>query len=149
MVGRVTIGRDSSIWYGAVLRADDNYILVGEQSNVQDCATLHPTAELPVQVGNRVTVGHGAIVHACTVEDDCLIGMGAIVLDGARIGRGSWVAAGAVVPPGKEIPPGSMVVGVPGKVVRQLEERDIANIEYSWRRYAELGRIFRANRGQS
>jgi len=143
LIGRVVVGPDSSVWYGACLRGDENWVRVGRESNIQDGATLHPTAEHPVEVGDRVTVGHRAILHACTVEDDCLIGMGAIVLDGARIGRGSLVGAGALVPPGKEIPPGSVVLGVPGKVVRPAGEREAREIAYSAARYVELARIYR------
>ncbi|MEW6546988.1 MAG: gamma carbonic anhydrase family protein [Bacillota bacterium] len=143
LIGNVIVGADSSVWYGACLRGDENYVRVGRESNIQEGAVLHPTGEHPVEVGDRVTVGHGAILHACTVEDDCLIGMGAIVLDGARVGRGSLVGAGTLVPPGKEIPPGSVVLGVPGKVVRPAGEGDAAQIAYSAARYVELTRIYR------
>lgn len=144
LVGNVTVGAGSSIWYGACLRGDENSVRVGCGSSIQEGAVLHPTEKYPVVVGDRVTVGHGAVLHACTVEDDCLIGMGAIILDGARIGRGSLVGAGALVPPGKEVPPGSVVMGVPAQVVRHAGPADTQQISYSAARYAELTRIYRA-----
>lgn len=148
LIGRVEIGPESSVWYGACLRGDENVVRVGRGSNIQDGATLHPTAQHEVVVGDGVTVGHRAILHGCTVEDDCLIGMGAIVLDGARVGRGSLVAAGALVPPGKEIPPGSVVLGVPGRVVRPAGEREAYEISFSAARYVELARIYRLHGGE-
>lgn len=126
LVGDVRLAEQSSIWHHATLRADLAPIVIGRGSNIQDNACLHIDIDRGCYVGDYVTVGHGAILHACTVEDDCLIGMGAIVLDGAVIGRGSVVGAGAVVTKGSIIPPCSMVLGVPGKVVRQLGEESIA-----------------------
>lgn len=124
VVGDVTLGDHSSVWYGAVLRGDINRIEVGHHSNIQDNAVLHLADEHPCIVGNWVTIGHSATVHACTIEDECLIGIGAIVLDGALIGSQSLIAAGAVVTPGTHIPPGSMVVGTPGTVKRALSETE-------------------------
>ncbi len=126
VVGDVTLGDHSSVWYGAVLRGDINRIVVGHHSNVQDNAVLHLADEFPCLVGNWVTIGHSATVHACTVEDECLIGMGATVLDGAVIGAQSLVGANALVTPGTRIPPGSLVVGAPAVVKRALTpaERD-------------------------
>lgn len=126
VIGRVRLGRDASVWPTAVIRGDTDLIEVGDSSNVQDGAVLHADEGVPCHVGARVTVGHRAVVHGCTVEDECLIGMGAIVMNHARVGTGSIVAAGAVISEGTRIPPGSLVVGVPGRVVRDTTaaERD-------------------------
>ena len=126
VLGDVTLGAHSSVWYNAVLRGDINRIMVGEYSNVQDNAVLHLADNFPCILGRYVTVGHSAIVHACTVEDECLIGMGATILDGALIGAQSIVGANALVTQGMVVPPGRMVLGSPAKVVRQLTvpERD-------------------------
>lgn len=121
--GDVVLGEDVSIWFGAVLRGDEAPIQVGAQSNIQDGAVLHVSEGFPCIIGSRVTIGHRAIVHGCTVEDGVLIGMGAIILDGARVGAGSLVAAGAVVSPGMEIPPGMLVLGVPARVFGPLNEK--------------------------
>jgi len=140
VVGDVTLGEDVSVWYGAVLRGDSSSVSVGARSNVQDNCVIHSEASHPAALGCDVVVGHGAILHGCTVEDGCLIGMGAIVLDGAVIGAGSTVGAGALVPPGKVIPPNSLVVGVPGKVVRETtaveREHSLKNVAH----YVALGR---------
>jgi carbonic anhydrase/acetyltransferase-like protein (isoleucine patch superfamily) len=120
VLGDVTLGAHSSVWYNAVLRGDINRIVVGEYSNIQDNAVLHLADDFPCILGGHVTVGHSAIVHACTVEDECLIGMGATILDGALIGAQSIVGANALVTQGMVVPPGSMVLGSPAKVVRQL-----------------------------
>lgn len=122
LIGRVTLMPDSSVWHHATLRADLAPIVVGRGSNIQDNACIHIDIDRGCYVGNWVTVGHGAILHACTIEDDCLVGMGAIVMDGAVIGRGSVVGAGAVVTKGCIIPPCSLVLGTPAKVVRRLGE---------------------------
>ncbi len=123
--GDVRLGRDASVFYGAVLRGDIADIVVGEGSNLQDNVIVHLADDRGTRVGAHVTVGHGAILHACEIEDGCLVGMGAIVLDGARIGAESIVAAGALVTAGFSCPPGSMVMGRPAKVTRELtpEER--------------------------
>jgi len=120
VIGDVTLGAHASVWYNAVLRGDINRIVVGEYSNVQDNAVLHLADNFPCILGRYVTVGHSAIVHACTVEDECLIGMGATILDGAVIGAQSIIGANALVTQGTIVPPGSMVLGSPAKVVRQL-----------------------------
>ena len=137
VIGDVRLGEGVSVWYGAVLRGDDGPIQVGDGSNIQDGAVLHGSR---VAIGREVTVGHGAIVHGCTVEDGCLIGMGATLLDGCVIGRGSIIAAGALVPPGKIIPPGSLVMGVPGKVIRVLSEEERQKIKDDAAHYVEAGR---------
>ncbi len=123
IVGDVTVGRFASFWHNVSARGDVNRIEVGEYSNVQDNAVLHVSDDGPCILGDFVTVGHGAIVHAATVEDHCLIGMGATVLDHAVIGRGSIVAAGAVVTAGTVVPPNSLVVGVPGKIIPRKEDQ--------------------------
>jgi len=128
VVGAVTMGPRSSIWYGAVARADSDVIEIGEGSNVQDGCTLHSDAGFPLLVGKGVTVGHRVVLHGARVDDDVLVGMGSIVMNGAHIGSGSIVAAGAVVTPGTEVPPGSVVGGVPAKVLRQATDDDMLHI---------------------
>jgi carbonic anhydrase/acetyltransferase-like protein (isoleucine patch superfamily) len=122
VVGDVTLGPKASVFYGAVLRGDIARIVVGEGSNIQDNVVVHLADDMDAIIGKWCTIGHSAIVHACTIEDECLIGMGATVLDGARVGARSIVGAGAVVTPRTQIPPGSMVLGSPAKVVRALSE---------------------------
>lgn len=124
VAGRVTLGEDVSIWYGAVLRADINTISIGARSNIQDNAVLHLADNFGVVLGEDVVVGHGAILHACTVGNNVLVGMGSIVMDGAEIGDDCVIAAGALVPPGKKIPAGSLVVGSPGKVARETTQAE-------------------------
>ncbi len=120
----MTLGESASVFYGAVLRADIDAISIGDRSNVQDNVAMHVDRGVPLTIGSGVSVGHGAVVHGCTIEDDCLIGMGSTVLNGAVIGSGSLVAAGAVVLEGTVVPPGSLVAGVPGKVRRELTEAE-------------------------
>jgi carbonic anhydrase/acetyltransferase-like protein (isoleucine patch superfamily) len=129
VVGDVMLGANSSVWYNAVLRGDINRIEVGEGSNVQDNAVVHLADDYPCLIGRYVTIGHSAIVHACVVEDECLIGMGATILDGAVIGAQSIVGANALVTQGTIVPPGSMVLGSPGKVVRNLTSEDRAGLK--------------------
>lgn len=139
VLGDVTLGDHSSVWYGAVLRGDINRIVVGHHSNVQDNAVLHLADDLPCVVGNWVTIGHSAVVHACTIGDECLIGIGATVLDGAVIGEQSLVGAGAVVTPGTVIPPGSMVLGAPAKVRRALTLEERAGLKHWAEKYVVNG----------
>ena len=120
--GDVTLGEDVSVWFGAVLRGDEAPITVGDRTNIQDGAVLHVSAGFPCIVGREVTIGHGAVVHGCTVENGALIGIRAAVLDGAVIGEGAVVGAGAVVPPGMHLPPGMLALGVPAKVVGPLTD---------------------------
>jgi carbonic anhydrase/acetyltransferase-like protein (isoleucine patch superfamily) len=143
VIGAVSLGARSSVWPGAVLRADTDRIVIGADSNVQDGSVLHCDPGLPCLVGARVTIGHRAIVHGATVEDDCLIGMGAVVLNRAVVGRGSLIGAGAVVPEGMEIPPGSVVLGIPARVVRQATEEIQARIRRGAETYVDLGRRHR------
>lgn len=142
VVGAVELGEQSSIWFTSVLRGDINRIIVGEQSNVQDGCVLHVNDTHPCILGNRVTVGHRAVVHACTVGDEVLIGMGAIILDGAVIGARSVIAAGALVAKGKIIPEGSLVVGSPAKVIRALTEEEQAANKQLALKYVEVSRRF-------
>lgn len=128
VVGQVRLLAESSVWYNAVLRAEAEPITLGERSNLQDGVVCHVDAGYPVTIGTGVSVGHRAVLHGCTVEDDCLIGMGATILNGAVIGAGSLVAAGAVVLEGTVVPPGSLVAGVPGKVRRELTTNEQAGI---------------------
>ncbi|MQA33623.1 gamma carbonic anhydrase family protein [Modestobacter roseus] len=128
VVGRVTLGPRASIWYGAVARADAEVIEIGADSNVQDGSTLHSDPGFPLVLGERVTVGHGVVLHGCRVDDEVLVGMGSTVLNGAHIGTGSIIAAGAVVTQGTVVPPNSLVAGVPAKVRRQTTDDDVAAI---------------------
>jgi carbonic anhydrase/acetyltransferase-like protein (isoleucine patch superfamily) len=143
VIGSVTLGAGASVWYGAVLRGDVEAISVGASSNVQDNCTLHADPGFPVTVGERVSIGHNAVVHGATVEDDCLIGMGATVLNGAVIGAGSLVAAQALVPQGMVVPPGSLVAGVPAKVRRELSEEERQGVTLNGTMYAELAKAHR------
>ena len=139
VIGDVTLGAHASVWYGAVLRGDINRIVVGHHSNVQDNAVLHLADQLPCLLGNWVTVGHGAIVHACKVGDECLVGMGAVILDGAVIGRQSLIGAKALVTQGMKIPPGSLVLGAPAKVVRRLTKAERAGLKWWAQKYVDNG----------
>jgi carbonic anhydrase/acetyltransferase-like protein (isoleucine patch superfamily) len=138
LVGQVTVEEHVNIWYGAVLRGDNAPIFVGAGSNVQENAVLHCDADFPLHVGRDVTVGHGAILHSCTVEDTCLVGMGAILLNGCVIGAGSLVAAGALVTQNMQIPPGSLVVGSPARVLRPLSPEELQALDDSAREYRHL-----------
>jgi len=140
VLGQVSLGVDASVWYGAVLRADVAEIRVGTGSNVQDGAVLHVDEGRGCYLGDFVTVGHGAIVHACTVGDRCLVGMGAVILDGASIGEDSIVGAGALVTQNKVFPPRSMILGSPAKVARALSDEEVAGLKAHAERYVELAR---------
>lgn len=135
VLGDVTLGPRSSVWYQAVLRGDMAPIRIGEATNLQDGTIVHVDEGKPALIGDRVGVGHRVILHACIVEDDCLIGMGSILLNDVRIGTGSVVAAGAVVPEGMQVPPGSLVMGVPGRVVRHVDDGLRARIRGTWEHY--------------
>jgi len=125
VLGDVEVGPQSSIWPGAVLRGDINYIRIGRATNIQDCAVVHLADDHPTVLGDEVTVGHGAIVHACTLQDGVLVGMHATVMDGAVVGEGSVIGAHTLVKAGMEVPPGSLVLGAPGRVVRELVPEEI------------------------
>jgi len=139
VLGDVTVGAESSIWYGAVVRGDTEAIRIGRQTNIQDLSVLHADPGFPCTLGDRVTVGHGAIVHGALIEDDVLIGMRAVVMNGAVIGAGSIVGVGAVVTEGTRIPPGSVVLGVPAQVKRSVEERDLERIRHAATHYVQAG----------
>ena len=139
IIGDVTIGEHSSIWYNAVLRGDGDKIIIGHHTNIQDLCMVHVTSGYAATtIGNYVTVGHSAVIHGCTIEDRCLIGMGSVILDGAVIGAESIIAAGAVVAPGMKVPPRSMVVGVPGVIKKTLSDKDVAQLDMYWQAYIEL-----------
>jgi carbonic anhydrase/acetyltransferase-like protein (isoleucine patch superfamily) len=138
VIGDATIEKRASLFYGAVVRADMDRVVLGAGSNLQDNVVVHTDYGFPTVIGSGVSVGHGAVVHGCTVEDDCLIGMHATVLNGARIGTGSLIAAGTVVLEGTVIPPRSLVAGVPGKVRRQLEDDELQRVITNARIYLDL-----------
>lgn len=144
LIGDVTLADDVSVWPGAVLRGDRDAIVVGVESNVQDGAVLHCDPGMPCRIGARVTIGHRAVVHGCTVEDGALVGIGAIVLNGAVVGAGSLVAAGAVVGEGQVIPPDSLVVGVPARVVKALSDAQRARVRGGVATYVRLKELYRA-----
>ena len=145
VIGDVVIGEESSIWYGTVVRGDVMPIRIGARTSIQDNTVIHVTSDFSgTIIGSDCTVGHSAIIHACTVEDFCLIGMGSILLDGAVIGRGSLVGAGALVTPGTVIPPGSLVVGAPAKVKRPINDKEREQIAYGAQHYVELARRYLA-----
>jgi carbonic anhydrase/acetyltransferase-like protein (isoleucine patch superfamily) len=142
----VTLGAQASVWYGAVLRGDTASIVVGAATNLQDGTIVHVDEGVPATIGARVGVGHRALLHGCTVEDECLVGMGSILLNGVRVGTGSVIAAGTVVPEGVAIPPGSVVMGVPARVVRAVDETLRARIRHTWEHYVALAERHRAGR---
>ncbi len=144
VVGRATLRARSSVWFSAVIRADMDTVVLGEESNLQDGAVIHVDHGFPTTIGRRVTIGHRAIVHAATIEDGCLIGMGSIVLTGARVGAGSLVAAGALVREGQQIPPGSLVVGAPARVLGPVKPEHTAAITSGVDHYVALGAAYRA-----
>jgi carbonic anhydrase/acetyltransferase-like protein (isoleucine patch superfamily) len=144
VLGDVTIGGESSVWFGAVVRGDTAPIRIGRQTNVQDGCILHANPGFACTLGDRVTLGHGAIVHGATVEDDCLIGMRALVMNGAKIGRGSIVAVGSIVTEGTEIPPHSVAMGQPAKVKREVTDRDLARIHHAAEHYVAAAKVYRS-----
>jgi len=139
VIGDVETGDDSSFWFGVVVRGDVNWIRIGSGTNIQDGSKLHVTTDrFPLTIGDRVSVGHGAIVHGCTIGDDCLIGIGATVLDGASIGSGSIVAAGALVTEGTKIPDGQLAMGIPARAVRQVKKEEVQRILHTGVHYIKL-----------
>jgi len=144
VLGDVTIGPQASVWFGAVIRGDAEAIRIGRQTNVQDGCVLHADPGLACILGDRVTLGHGAIVHGAVVDDDAMIGIRATVLNGARIGSGSIVGAGAVVTEGSVVPPNSLVLGIPAKVVRETNGQDRERIAHAAKHYVELAEVYRA-----
>ncbi|MBR2381206.1 MAG: gamma carbonic anhydrase family protein [Clostridia bacterium] len=137
IVGDVEIGKNSSVWFNAVIRADSDKVKIGENSNVQDNSVIHTSEGFGVQIGDNVTIGHGAIIHGCTVKDNVMIGMGAIVLNGAVIEENSIIGAGALITQGKVIPAGSLAFGNPCKIVRQLTDEEISSISCNAKSYVK------------
>lgn len=145
LIGQVSVGARASIWPGCVLRGDMGRIVIGEDTSIQDGTICHMTEGFSeTVVGARVTVGHRVILHGCIVEDDCLIGMGAILLDNVKIGRGSLIGAGALLTVGTEIPPSSVVMGAPGKIIRAAGDKERTMIEGGWRTYVENAATYAA-----
>jgi carbonic anhydrase/acetyltransferase-like protein (isoleucine patch superfamily) len=143
VMGQVHIAADASVWFGTVVRGDTDRITIGEGSNVQDASVLHADLGAPLVIGRHVTVGHQVMLHGCTIGDESLIGIGAIVLNGAKIGRNCLVGAGALVTEGKEFPDGSMIIGSPARVVKQLSPEQIAGLRRSAQHYIDNARRFR------
>jgi carbonic anhydrase/acetyltransferase-like protein (isoleucine patch superfamily) len=144
VIGHVLLGRDASVWFNAVIRGDNELITVGESSNVQDGAVLHTDPGSPLVIGSHVTIGHKAMLHGCTIGDNSLVGINAVVLNGAKIGRNCLIGANALVTEGKEIPDNSMVLGSPGRVVRELTPQQIDGLRASALHYVENARRFLA-----
>jgi carbonic anhydrase/acetyltransferase-like protein (isoleucine patch superfamily) len=145
-MGDVTLGQDASVWYHAVVRGDMAPIVIGARSNIQDGSVVHVDEGVPCIVGERVGVGHRVILHGCTVGNDCLIGMGSVLLNGVSIGSGSVVAAGAVIPEGMQIPAGTLVMGVPGRIVRPVDTELAERIAGTWRHYVKEAKAHQAGR---
>ena len=148
LVGRVSVGPGASVWFNAVLRGDSAPIVVGRLVNLQDGVVVHVDDGSPTHIGDEVTVGHAAIIHAATVGARVLVGMQSVILSGAAIGEGSIIGAGALVPEGRTIPPRSLVLGTPGRVVREVRDEEYAAILESARHYAELAQAYRADAGR-
>ncbi len=138
--GHVQLDSDVNVWYNAVIRSESENIHIQQGTNVQDNCVIHTDHNYPVSIGKFVTIGHGAIVHGCTIEDECLIGMGATILNGAHIGKHSIVGAGALVPEGMDIPEGSLVVGVPARIIKQVSDTQISEIKQSALHYIEVAK---------
>ena len=150
VIGDVEIGADSSVWYGAILRGDVNYIRIGARTNIQDGSIIHVSSKThPTVLEDEITLGHRVTLHGCSVETGCLIGIGAIVLDGARIGRNSLIAAGSLVTPNTQIPEKSLVMGSPAKVKRRLTDDEGKDLERFWRNYVALNSIYRRENSDS
>lgn len=142
VIGRVVLGEEVGIWFGSVLRGDNEAITIGPRTNVQEHTVMHTDPGFPVLIGEGCTIGHRAVVHGCTIGDNSLIGMGAIVLNGAKIGRNCLIGAGALITEGKEIPDNSLAVGAPARVVRELDGKAIDGLRLSARHYVERARRF-------
>jgi len=148
VIGDLTLGENVNIWYNCVIRADVNQITIGKNTNVQDLSVLHVTEEHKLLIGENVSIGHHVILHGCTIKDECLIGMGAKILDGAIINKQCLVAAGSVVPPGKEYPEGSMIMGAPAKVVRELSLDEIQSISNHYKSYVSYAKTYMSSEVQ-
>jgi gamma-carbonic anhydrase len=141
IIGNVEIGENSSVWYNTVIRGDVHYIKIGSFTNIQDCCMLHVTSnKFPLNIGNKITIGHSVNLHGCTISNFCLVGIGAIILDGAVLEERSMVSAGAVVTPGFTVPSGKLVAGVPAKIIRNLKQTEIDDIEYLSIRYSKYSK---------
>jgi carbonic anhydrase/acetyltransferase-like protein (isoleucine patch superfamily) len=144
VLGDVHLGRRASLWYGTVVRGDVERIAIGDDTNIQDLSMVHADAGVPCLIGNRVSVGHRVILHGCVVEDDCLVGMGAILLNGVKVGAGSVIGAGAVLTEGTVVPPRSLVLGLPGRVIREVSDAIRERIDLTWRHYVDAAQRHRA-----
>lgn len=144
VLGDVTVGRDASIWYNCVVRADMAPVVIGDETNIQDLTMVHVDEDVPCTIGRRVGVGHRAVLHGCTVADGALVGMGAVLLNGVRVGAGAVIGAGAVLAEGLEVPPGMLVLGVPGRVVRPVSEALAARARRTWEHYVAEARRHRS-----
>ena len=144
VLGDVHLGHGASIWYNTVVRGDTERISIGDETNIQDLSMVHADPGVPCLVGSRVTVGHRVILHGCLVEEECLIGMGAILLNGVHVGKGSVIGAGALLVEGLEVPPGSVVMGVPGRVVRTVDDAMRRRIDRTWRHYVSAAQRHQA-----
>lgn len=143
LIGSVVLGRAATVWFNCVLRADTERIVLGDSTNVQDATIIHADPGYPVLLADKVTIGHRALLHSCSIGEGSLVANGAMVLDRARVGRNCLIAAGALVPPDKEIPDGSVVMGSPGKIVRQVTERDLEMMRHAYEHYVDRGREYR------
>lgn len=143
LIGRIVVGQGASVWFGSTLRGDNEPIVVGPGSNVQENCVMHTDMGFPLTIGRDCTIGHKAMLHGCTIGDETLIGMGAVVLNGAKIGKNCLIGANALITEGKEIPDGSLVMGAPGKIVRQLDAQAIAGLRASAKHYQDNMRRFR------
>jgi carbonic anhydrase/acetyltransferase-like protein (isoleucine patch superfamily) len=145
VIGDVTIGAHSSVWFYSVLRGDVNLIQVGRMVNIQDMSMLHVSHRSPLIMGDNVSIGHGVMVHACVVEEGCLLGIRSVILDGAVVGAESIIAAGALVPPGMRVPPRSLVMGIPGKVVREVTQEDMESARRTVESYIRSAEFFKSS----
>jgi len=144
VIGDVEIGEESSVWFGSILRGDVNYIRIGARTNIQDGSIIHVSTKThPTVFEDEITLGHRVTLHGCYIETNCLIGIGAIVLDGARIGRDSLIAAGSLITPNTQIPPRSLVMGSPARIKRELNNDEIYNLSRFWQNYTELSKIYK------
>ncbi|TDM07687.1 gamma carbonic anhydrase family protein [Macrococcus lamae] len=148
ITGDVTIGDQSSIWYGTVIRGDVSPVIIGKDSNVQDLCCLHQSPDKPLIIEDRVTIGHRVTLHSCIIRENALVGMDSTILDGAEIGEYAFIGAGSLVPPGKKIPPRTLAFGRPAKVVRELNDHDYSELERIYRSYVDKGQLYKKTHEQ-